>query len=415
MQVEIIGLDFNSRRLRIMVEALSKSQKSVPIPRSYWRGQELDWQATTVPVKLRVELPYWLMVPNCAQDVKVNGRKFWVEIRDDYVELYANAIVDSKSTCVYIGPPQRLRPDSQKAIDERKVAVLTRKCKTVLRIHSDCNKDALAAFKEKRTNAAYQYLKSFCIAHLEVINRLIQQYRLSAYDYFAHELSPWDAPIWFVCSDEGFVRIVLQEYAAFDEKPVIVSNSGAGEKCKLIEPSELQTALTVQPSAGEFELLDALNFMERGDYSGAVRRITTAIEVQTEFVLRQELLKTYSSEDAEKKFKALENKFWAMLGLYEELSGRKMIEFFRKDLDRTRKLRHSIVHGGKRITLAERGQAQNSVDVGRWIFDWLENEPTKKAIRENIRNIAKRSFGQYSRLYSTEITPAGVIVHKLQI
>ena len=76
------------------------------------------------------------------------------------------------------------------------------------------------------------------------------------------------------------------------------------ERYKLIDPSELQTALALQPSAGEFELLDALNFMERGDYSGAVRRITTAIEAQTEFALRQELLKTHPLPDVEKKLKA---------------------------------------------------------------------------------------------------------------
>lgn len=378
-----------------------QSPEKTSIPDSYWRGQELDWQAATVPVELRVELPYWLLVPDCVQNVEVNGRKFLVEITENFSELYAHAVVDSKSTCVYIGPPQRLRSDLLKAIKKSKATVMSRKCKTVLRIHSDCNKDALVASKEKdrRRNAAYAYLRSFCEAHFDVVNRLIQQYRLATYDYFAYELSPWDIPIWFVITGADFVRIVLQDYAAFDKKPMI-----------LIEPSELQTALTVQPSAGEFELLDALNFMERGDYSDAVRRITTAIEAQTEFALRQELLKKHPLPDVEKRLKASENDFPGRFRQYQKLSGRKLSDALNKELETTRTLRHSIVHSGKRIAFNDRGQAQRSVDTGRWIFNWLENQPARRDVRE--KKIGKRSLGRHFSLYYAEITPAGVIVHK---
>ena len=396
-----------------MKDSQSKSPKNTSIPEKYWIGQELDWQATTVPVELRVELPYWLMVPDCVQDVEVNGRRFSVEIKDNYVELYAEAVADSKFTCVYLGPPQRLRPDMQKAVKKSKATIMSRKCKTVLRIHSDCNKDVLVASKEKgkRENPAYLYLKSFCEAHFDIINRLIQQYRLSTYDYFVHELSPCDIPIWFVISGSDCVRIILQDYAAFDEKPMIVSNvSGARERYKLIGPSELQSALIVQPSAGEFELLDALNFMERGDYSDAVRRITTAIEAQTEFALRQELLKKYPKEDAKKRLKNTENDFPGRLRQYQKLSRRKLPDYLDKELDMTRILRHSIVHRGTRITFGERGQAQKSVDTGRWIFNWLENQPARRDIRE--RKIGMRSLGRHFSLYNAEITPMGVVVHK---
>ena len=385
----------------------SKTSENTSIPSSYWRGQELDWEAAATPVELGVELPYWLMVPDCVQDVEVNGHKFPVDINAHQEEVYANAILDSRCSCIYIGPP--------KAVDESKATILPRKCKTVLRIHSDCNKDVLTASNEQgsRKKSAYVYLKSFCEAHFEVINRLIQQYRLSTYDYFAYELSPWDAPIWFVCSGGGFVRIVLQEYAEWDHKPVITNSSGAVEEYKLIEPPELQTALTAQPSTGEFELLDALNFMERGDYSDAVRRITTAIEAQTEFVLRQELLKKYPLPDVEERLKASENDYPGRLRQYQKLSGRKLPEVLNKELETTRTLRHSIVHRGERIAFSHRGHAQRSVDTGRWIFNWLENQPARRAIRE--RKIRIRSSGRFFRFYYSEITPSGVIVHKPQI
>jgi hypothetical protein len=247
---------------------------------------------------------------------------------------------------------------------------------------------------------------------LDIVNRLIQQYRLSTYDYFAYELSPWDIPIWFVKSGADSVRIALQEYATWDEKPVIVSNvsGGARERFTLITPPELETALAVQPSAGEFELLDALNFMERGDYSDAVRRITTAIEAQTEFALLQELLKTHTSAEAEKKLKKTETKFPCRVCLYQTLSGRKLSDWMPEELKRTRTLRHSIVHSGKRIAFNERGRAAKSVDTGRWIFNWLENQPARRDVRE--KKMGMRSLGRYSRSYYAEITPAGVTVHK---
>jgi hypothetical protein len=394
-----------------MNDIQSKSSEKMSIPDSYWIGQELDWEAATVPVQLYVELPYWIMVSNCTQEVEVNAHKFKVDIREDCIELYGNVVVDSRLTCLYIGPPKRPSTDLLKAIKKGKATVMSRKCKTVLRIHSDCNKDVLAASREKggRSNPAYAYLTSFCEAHFDVVNRLIQQYRLATYDYFAYELSPWDIPIWFVKSEINTVRIVLQDYLQWDEKPVI-DTGGTKERYKLIEPSELQTALTFQPSAGEFDLMNALNLMERGDYSGAVRRITTAIEAQTESVLRQELLKKHPKEKAEKLLKNTENDFPGRFRQYLKLSRRKLPDRLDKELDVTRTLRHSIVHDGKRIAFSHRGQAQRSVDTGRWIFDWLENQPARFDVRE--KKIGKRSLGRHFSLYYSEITPAGVVVHK---
>jgi hypothetical protein len=396
-----------------MNDVQSKSSEKTLIPDSYWIGQELDWQAATVPVQLYVELPYWLMVPDCTQDVEVNGHKFKVDIREDCIELYGNVVVDSRFTCLYIGPPKRPSPDLLKAIKKGKATVMSRKCKTVLRIHSDCNKDVLAASREKngRRNPAYGYLRSFCEAHFDVVNRLIQQYRLATYDYFAYELSPWDIPIWFVKSEIDTVRIVLQNYLRWDEKPLF-HTGGTVERHKLIDPPELQAALVFQPSAGEFELLDALNFMERGDYSDAVRRVTTAIEAQTEFALREELLKKMPLPDVERILEDTKTNFKKRLELYQESSGRKLDDALAKELETTRTLRHSIVHGGKRIPFNSRGQAQRSVDTGRWIFDWLENQPARFDVRE--KKIGKRSLGRHDMeiRYDTEITPAGVIVHK---
>ena len=392
----------------------AKSHGKVPIPEKYWIGQELDWEAPSIPVDLRVELPFWIMIPDCVQDVDVNGYKFSIEIKESYVELYAGVVSDSRFSCVYFGPPRKLDPEVENAIKESGAPVLSRKCKTVLLIHSACNKDIFAAAKQedKRPPAAGLYLRSFCAAHIEVVNRLIQKYRLSTYDLFSYEVSPWDVPIWFIGSGCDSLTIILQDYRAWDEKPSIHSSitDKEGERYKLIEATELQSAMSAEASAGEHELLDALNFIERGDYSGAVRRITTAIEAQLESVLRQELLKIHPLAEAEKKLKASENDFPGRLRQYQKLSKRNFPVELERELETTRAIRHSIVHDAYRISFSRQGQAKRAVDTGRWIFNWLENQPTRADIRE--KRIGKRSLGTYFSLFTTEITPTGVIVHK---
>lgn len=386
----------------------------------YWVGQELDWEAPTTVVTLCVELPFWMMVPDCIQEVEVNGHLFTVEIKEGYVEQYAGTVTDSRSTCIYFGPPktdQTIRETNvidlllKKLGKKHSAQIMNRKCKTVLRIRADCNKDVLTARKQggARRRAAALFLIDFCMAHVEVINQLVQHYRLSTYDYFAYEVSPWDVPVWFIESKMTSGRLVLLDYVKWVEKPIITSGA-SHERYKLIDETQLRSAMTVQRSAGEFELLDALNFMERGDYSGAIRRITTAIEAQTESVLRQELLRIHPAADVEAKLEASMNDFPGRLRQYEKLTNRKLPAGLRKELDTTRDLRHKIVHRALRIMFNQRGQAQRAVDTGRWIFNWLENQPARSRIREQW--IAKRSLGRNFSYFNAEITAGGVIVQK---
>lgn len=398
-----------------MINSNSHTHREVPIPDEYWIGQELDWEAPSVPIILTVELPFWIMVPYCVQNVVVHGHEFKVGIRDDHIERYARLICDSRSTCIYIGPsaPKSFNSALAKRLKKDKIPLMDRKCKTTLCIPSSCNKSVLDLINqdEKPKHSAYEYLKSFCGAHIEVINHIVQCYRLSTYDYFAYEVSPWDVPIWFIRSEIVYEKIVLLMYANWDMKPVIYENKiDPPEPYSLIEPSALQAGMTTKPSAGEVELLDALNFMERGDYSDAIRRITTAIEAQLEYNLRQELLKKYSVDQVDKRLEASKNDFPGRLSQYGKLSGRELSRTLHRELDNTRDLRHLIVHAGLRIPFSERGKAQRSVDTGRWIFNWLENNPTQYDLRE--KKLGKRSLGRHFTLFNAEITDKGVTVHK---
>jgi hypothetical protein len=62
--------------------------------------------------------------------------------------------------------------------------------------------------------------------------------------------------------------------------------------------------------------------MERGDYSGAVRRITTAIEVIVEAVVAGQIQAAQGKSSAEKFLKATKTKFDKRLTKYEPLTGR---------------------------------------------------------------------------------------------
>lgn len=383
------------------------------LPESYSLGQELDWDADPLPVILFVELPFWLMVSNCPLQIDIRGHTFRVEIAGDFVSLYGREVHNSGDTCIYMGPDvTQFDPEIQKRIKEDQIPVLPRKCKTVLRIHSRCNADVLAAINDegRRMTEAYFYLKALCEAHFEVINHVVQHYRLSTYDYFPYEVSPWDVPVWYVDSGSVTFRVVLQDYAEWDYKPILTHPGARDLTYALISPPKLQDAMVVEPSAGELELLDALNFMERGDYSGAVRRITTAIEAILDSVLRRELMGRYPEPEVESRLRASQNDFPGRLRQYQNLSGRDLPADLADELNATRNLRHNIVHRGERITFANRGQAQRAVDTGRWIFNWIEDNPDRRDVRET--SLAFRSLGRHRSYFDAEITPNGVIVHK---
>ena len=225
-----------------------KSTKEANIPKSYWIGQELNWEASSVDVVLLCEVPFWIMVPNCVLEVEVHNYKFNVEIRDDFIVKYAGLVGNSQSGWIYVGTPNpdpnQLDTETKKQIEERNLPIIDRKCKTVFRVHSTCNGDVLRAVDEKaRSRPAQFYLQSFCEAHIEIINRIIQHYRLSTYDFFAYEVNPWDVPFWFLLSEEfGPSKVDLLMYPAWDVKPVIrVDSNGPFETYKLIDANELQT------------------------------------------------------------------------------------------------------------------------------------------------------------------------------
>ena len=100
----------------------------------------------------------------------------------------------------------------------------------------------------------------------------MQSYRLATYDYFAFEISPWDAPGWWIERGGNATSAILVPYRAWDVKPEIYEGfqrlrlhywnaETVSANFRTDPPNQISTTAT----PGEFELLDALNLMERGD------------------------------------------------------------------------------------------------------------------------------------------------------
>jgi hypothetical protein len=363
------------------------------------------------------------MVDNAIIPIEIQGHTFPVHLHDNYFELHSGEITDSKRLVLYRGPKKSdkaLSPEIRKLRKSRPdITCMWRKCKTVLKITSRFNEDVWAKLisTEQQYPAEELYISELIKAHIPIVNKLIQLYRIATYDYFAFELAPWDIPQWIIERDANAVTGFIMPYRTWDYKPLIYDNPNLQipEKLKtapveyqLIKSGELLTQASVIPTPGELEVLDAQNLMERGDYSGAVRRITTAIEVVVEDVLYHQIEAAQGKQQAEKYIKNTMTNFPRRVAEYQRLSKRTLPPGQVNELNATRALRHRIVHRGYRIMAGERGRAQRSVDTGRWIFNWFESNPTKAQIRE--KRIAFRSLGRdmFNGMFPTRITSDGV-------
>jgi hypothetical protein len=155
------------------------------------------------------------------------------------------------------------------------------------------------------------------------------------------------------------------------------------KRLQLTTKEELQATSSASATSGKNDLLDARNLMERGDYNGAVRRTTTALEVLVEHQLRAELLKTLPPATVETRLEKGRNDFPGRLRQWQKLSGVTLPTGILKSIEETRALRHEIVHAGRRLSFAERGLAQRLTDQGRWAYNHIERDPARRDLRES--------------------------------
>lgn len=407
---------------------MNQDRISTDIPESFYVGDQLDWDSPLIPVHLVVELPFFLMMETAMIRIPCGPAVHLLLVTEGETEVFVGTFQDSRRLCGYQGN----NPDafeSRQDIQNLGLPFIHRRQRTnvyfKVRVHEGILRAAHDMSGGPQRRLAGQYLATLCEAHLPVLNELIRRYRLSTYDYFAYEVSAWDIPVWHVRGGPtGHVSVVLFDYADLEARPQIYPSLLMPDKSPderqehypltLIDGKALETLDPGVGVPGEDDLLDARNLMERGDYSGAVRRATTAIEALVEHVLRNELSKRFDSTTVEQKLAASQNDYPGRYRQWKKLSGATIPENLENDFEQTRILRHEIVHRGRRIVYEERGIAQRCVDTGRWLFNHIEQDPARRDLRENnnvVRAIARPTL---AFRFPVDETPEGFLVRSLR-
>lgn len=406
---------------------LDAALRGQPGPRSVTFGDTLDWASPLIPVDLLVELPFWLMIDDCELDLPLGPAQIPVRVHDKHREVYAGEVRDSRTTLVYRGPrPELMHPDITRLAVEQGLVLAERPSRTVLRLGSTAHSDVFSAVSDsdepatpRRRLEAEAYLASLCEAHLQVVNDLIQRYRLATYDYFAYEVSPWDVPVWTVDAPSGGVTIRLLPYWDWDSKPTLVGPDRPGGPDLPPRPfrfTDVATLLGTMPSdatPGELELLDARSLMERGDYTGAVRRTATALEAVVGWALAAALRDQHDEAEVQRRLSASMNDFPGRLRQWLKLSAVQVPEQLLDELEVTRTLRHDIVHRARRVPAAERGLAQRCVDTGRWLFNVIEQKPARRDLRERGGSLRSVGRSALAPRFAVEVTSDGARVADL--
>lgn len=372
-------------------------EKYGPPPDSWIFGQDIDWTSPLVETTLAVELPFWLMIPDCSVTITWDKTHFEVSIQQLTMELFLDFISDSRQTVAgHTAIKQELFefPDRLAALSSKqRRPMMPRPCKTVLGIKTRAHRDIFRELTETDrpvvTSEFNAYRASLCEAHIPVINELIQRYRLKTYDYFPYEVSAWDVPVWYVSHGKHQHRALLMGYKGWDFRPVIVGPSMSADgspnlaQFEWTDKVELEASSSTHSSQGEFDLLDARSLMERGDYTGAVRRAVTSIEALVGQKLRDALQLTMSAQEAEKEFKRNERHFPSRLKQLQKVLNVTYPDALLKAFEETRRIRHEIVHQGRRLTIHDRDFAQRAVDSGRWLFNKIEDNSAMTQAREH--------------------------------
>jgi len=380
-----------------VIQSIEMADGPEPRPASLGLGDAVDFSSALTDASLFVELPFWLLVPPGKVEVVWSGVSFAMEICPAWTEVFGGSFTDSRETCIHSGPANLPGHGSaaeglRKLLRWDSIPVVDRQCKTVLRLAARAHADALRMHGDDDHSEVWTqreaYWASLCEAHLPVVNELIQRYRLLTYDPFAQEVSAWEVPVWHVKYAGGGFRVVLLPYLSLDataapERGAQPGDTGADGESGWTSTQALSAAITSRSAPGELDLMDARSLLERGDYTGAIRRTVTAVEAVVEWALGNELVKRHGVAEAARRLRATENDFPGRLRDWRKLTNSKIGDGLFKEFEGTRAIRHDIVNLGRRLTFEDRELVLRAVDTGRWLYDLIEGRPDRIQLRES--------------------------------
>ena len=343
------------------------------------------WNSAANDAELIVELPFWMLVDDGDVDVEYGKTTLKIKIDQNFLAVYDGPLtLGAQSNVCWLGQKKDFPSDG---LGDGIPCPVYRELKTVLivpvrirggiigplnsRLEIEVNDHP----KVRQYNRANQYVDTLAFAHLPALNNLIVKYRSSSHDPFAFEITESDVPSWFLRTPYSFCHFVVMPYWANDTAPGYRAE-GTYKPFIAADVKSLSQVSIASLTPGQQELLYAISHMFRGRYNEAVRYSVTAIEVLIEEQLRSLYMKSgLSQQQVNQKLLDNQLKFHERVDDYEQFSGKRLpgprthyIPYLngvrlKDELTSVRKIRHAIVHRGKRVGLFERGIARRCVET----------------------------------------------------
>ncbi|MBN2291703.1 MAG: hypothetical protein JXM70_04720 [Pirellulales bacterium] len=416
------------------------------IPREDWpkeiaakAAEESEfWKGRYVSIQLIVELPFWIMIPDCEISLSHDEATVQASIRGKYMAVSDGPFsFDSHCNVIFVGPKEKLAADQEPPLlVALSKAPVQRLMKTVIVFQPVAKEDAVLALQGhqdpalsesariRRINRAQNYLQSLAYAHIPFLNTLISSYRITSHDPFAFQVSQWDVPIWFAELNGKFARVSLMPYWEQDWFPTLYSLSRSDRSpIHLTDHKAISAQAETSFVPGLMEILDARSLYFRGHIDSAVRSAVTAIEIVLETQISKLLSnKGWSKQRILDRLEETWNNFDKRLADYEKISETRIpgpilspIPYingirFKSELNQVRELRHKIVHHGLRVDIHSRGPMLRAIETMTWLFQWLSWEKGKSEDKTNYYAYFEMQRGMNIPRYSIRHCDSGVVV-----
>ncbi|MBN2021700.1 MAG: hypothetical protein JW809_02815 [Pirellulales bacterium] len=396
------------------------------------------WKGRSIPIQLMVELPFWVMVPDCEIKVTHNGATISAGIRGRYMTVYDGPFFfNSQRNVIFVGPSDELAggEDPPRLVASSR-APIQRFTRTMVVFRPEVIEDAVLALLEpadasqqeswavRRVNRSDEYLQSLAYAHIPFLNNMIAAYRITSRDPFAFQVSQWDVPVWFVKHDDRVVRISLMPYWDRDWYPMLRGVSeGEQRPIQTVTPETLSSQLETIAEPGMLEVLNARSLYYRGHLDDAVRFAVTAIEVALEAQISRLLGdKGWTKQQIQDRLSETRNSFDKRVADYERISVTRIpgpilspIPYIngirlKSELEKVRKLRHKIVHEGLRVDVHSRGPMLRAIETMTWLYDWLSWTEGRAKDESEYYALFEAMRGQHIPRYAVEYSDVGVVV-----
>jgi hypothetical protein len=352
-----------------------------------------------------LELPFWIRITDNFGLVYDEGHELIV--RNNFWKMWIYEIRNDCKTLLYIGPREFFYKDNleslskelKERIQKREIPALWQRCRTVIEIKWR-DKNFSEELRKGNNFKIKKYIFQVLLPH---VNEFIERYRMLTFDQMVYRISQWDVPtVFFKINNEPAYSINTYDYLSWNQIPM-VGEYGKPNTLKLFylisEPEKIWKNYEKFPywAPYERELLDAYNSKIRGDYETAIRRAVTAFEILLDKKIKDSLLKKGKTEtEAEEEIE--KNYIWPRKKeLFYRTIGKRLEDILSPDLlkivEDARKIRHEIVHKGKKILPSERGKARYFLDHLRFAINLLEENQEhslkrdKLLLRSNIESV----------------------------